>query len=140
MTPDQRRDVVLPDLIADEGLRLRVYQDSLGILTIGIGRNLRDKGITKDEAFLLVNNDLDECESDLHSFGWFSALDPVRQGALMNLRFNLGPSRLRLFVKMLDAFERGDYRAAAIELGTSQWAQQVQPSRVDRLVRQLRTG
>ena len=36
-------------LIAHEGLRLQVYQDTLGIDTIGIGRNLEDRGITKEE-------------------------------------------------------------------------------------------
>jgi len=36
-------------LIAHEGLSLQVYKDTLGIDTIGIGRNLEDRGITKEE-------------------------------------------------------------------------------------------
>jgi hypothetical protein len=32
-----------------EGLELYVYQDTLGIDTIGIGRNLQDRGISKEE-------------------------------------------------------------------------------------------
>ena len=32
-----------------EGLELRVYKDSLGIDTIGIGRNLEGRGISKTE-------------------------------------------------------------------------------------------
>ena len=31
------------------GMVLTVYEDSLGIETIGIGRNLKDRGITKEE-------------------------------------------------------------------------------------------
>ena len=43
------RDNLIEKLIAHEGLRLDVYQDTLGINTIGIGRNLDDRGISKDE-------------------------------------------------------------------------------------------
>ena len=37
----------LDKLIAHEGMVLTVYQDTLGIDTIGIGRNLKDRGISK---------------------------------------------------------------------------------------------
>ena len=43
------KQILINKLIAHEGLRLDVYKDSLGIDTIGIGRNLEDRGITKDE-------------------------------------------------------------------------------------------
>ena len=39
----------LDKLIEHEGLVLTVYKDSLGIDTIGIGRNLKDRGISKEE-------------------------------------------------------------------------------------------
>ena len=39
----------LDKLIEHEGMVLTVYEDSLGIDTIGIGRNLKDRGITKEE-------------------------------------------------------------------------------------------
>jgi len=42
-----------------EGLRLKPYKDSVGKLTIGIGRNLDDVGISKSEALLLLQNDID---------------------------------------------------------------------------------
>ena len=137
-TPD--RAALRDQLIAHEGLRLRVYLDTVGKATIGVGRNLVDRGITTDEALMLLDHDVDECDGDLRAFGWFAALDPVRQRALVDLRFNLGPYRFRGFVKMLDALARQDYAGAAIELASSAWATQVQPSRVACLVRQLRTG
>ncbi len=43
------KDRLMQKLVAHEGMRLDVYQDTLGINTIGIGRNLDDRGITKDE-------------------------------------------------------------------------------------------
>ena len=46
-------------LIIDEGLRLRPYRDSVGKLTIGVGRNLDDVGISNDEAMVLLDHDIE---------------------------------------------------------------------------------
>ena len=40
------RTHLIKQLVKSEGLRLEVYQDTLGIDTIGVGRNLEDRGIT----------------------------------------------------------------------------------------------
>ena len=45
-------------LIRDEGVRLKPYRDSVGKLTIGVGRNLDDKGLTRAEAEALLDNDI----------------------------------------------------------------------------------
>lgn len=139
MTTDDRERLA-HELTADEGVRLKPYTDIVGKLTIGIGRNLTDKGITAVEALSLFQHDVDECVADLNLFGWFVHLDPVRQTALCNLRFNLGPHKLRGFVKFLAALSVGDYERASAEILNSHWATQVQPSRRDRIARQIRTG
>jgi lysozyme len=141
VTPEDHT-ALIAQLMLHEGVRAKVYRDSLGIETIGCGRNLRDKGLSQAEIRFLLENDITECISDLARFDWFGTLDldPVRQRALIDLRFNLGPSRLRGFKKLLAACARGDWDAAAAELLKSRWATQVQPSRVARLTRQLRTG
>lgn len=127
-------------LIAHEGLRLRPYTDTVGKLTIGVGRNLTDKGLSQPEVMQLLDHDIEEVMADLRSFGWFLKLDADRRLALCDLRFNLGPHRFRLFVRMLSAIERGDFSKAADELLLSAWATQVQPSRARLLVNQLRLG
>ena len=43
------RQDLIDKLIVSEGLRLQVYKDTLGIDTIGIGRNLEDRVINKQE-------------------------------------------------------------------------------------------
>ena len=43
------RTKLIEKLILHEGLKLNVYKDTLGIDTIGIGRNLEDRGISKEE-------------------------------------------------------------------------------------------
>lgn len=139
MTADERESL-RQQLIAHEGIRLRVYKDTLGIETIGVGRNLRDRGITSAEALALLDNDIDACEADCLLFPWFATLDPVRARAVLDLRFNLGPTRLRTFKKFLAAMHALDYERAADELKDSQWAVQVQSARVVRIVEQIREG
>lgn len=133
-------DAARLELRSDEGVRLKVYTDGKGIPTIGVGRNLRDRGISPAVCDALLDEDIAECLADLRSFPWFASLDPVRQRAVLNLRFNLGAGTFRTFRKFITAMEQKDYATAAAELMNSQWAQQVQPSRRDRIVAQVRDG
>src|ERR1044071_7820449 len=104
-----------------EGVRLKPYRDTVGKLTIGIGRNLDDVGISKDEAYYLVNGDIDfTVRGLLGRYPWFATLDPVRQAALVNMGFNLGLDGLAGFKKMLAALAAGDYAKASEEITASQ--------------------
>lgn len=133
------RQKLVDQLVEHEGLRLKAYTDSVGKLTIGVGRNLSDKGITSGEAFVLLDHDIDEAFHDLAKFSWFSALDPVRQRILVDMRFNLGPHRFRGFRQMIHAVAIGDYYQAAEQMLASKWANQVKDRSV-RLSRMMRTG
>ena len=133
------RDALRQQLIHHEGLRLKAYRDSVGILTIGIGRNLEDRGITEAEARYLLDNDINACINDLLTFAWFPDLDPVRQRVFVDLCFNLGVKRLREFTKMLDAAEHKDWTKAAAELLDSKYAEQV-GQRAQTLAAMLVTG
>lgn len=126
-------------LIEDEGLTYKPYKDSRGITTIGVGRNLDDVGLSADEVFFLLTNDIERVEKDLQTFPWWSSLDPVRQLALANMRFQLGPNRFRGFKNMLYAIEIGDYQGASKEALNSDYAKQV-PRRAAKVAFQLRTG
>ena len=138
MTAEDRAKLQL-QIMRHEGVRLKVYTDTLGIETIGVGRNLRDKGITHDEALFLLDNDLDECIRDCATFPWFADLDPVRQRVVVDLRFNLGPSRLRGFKNTLYSISKGQYAAAANGMLNSKWAKQV-GVRASRLAEMMKTG
>lgn len=134
------RQKLMDQLIAHEGLRLKVYLDSVGIETIGVGRNLRGKGITHAEAMMLLEHDIDEVLTDLMaSFPWFLTLDPVRQRAVADMRFNLGPTRFRGFKRTLRMLSEGQYQLAAASAKDSLWFKQVK-SRGVRIVHMLQTG
>lgn len=133
------REALKLQLMRHEGIKLKVYIDTLGVPTIGVGRNLRDKGISHDEAQFLLENDLDECIKDCLAFPWFADLDEIRQRAIVDLRFNLGRAKLRTFTNTLAAMARKDYPRAASNLRQSQWYRQVK-TRGPRIVAMIETG
>lgn len=133
------RDALRTQLLAHEGLRLFPYVDAVGKITIGIGRNLTDRGISDAEAKQFLGADINNAILDLTVFPWFPDLDTVRQRALVDLCFNIGLPRLRGFVKMLAACERQEWDHAARELLDSTYAEQV-GKRARTLARMLASG
>ncbi len=139
MTPETRA-ALMAELTRDEGVRLKAYRDTVGKLTIGIGRNLDDVGISEPEARFLLSNDIDVAERELlRSMPWAAQLDPVRFRVLMNMAFNLGIARLTGFRETLQAVQAGDYETAAVKMLRSRWADQV-GERARRLAAMMRTG
>jgi lysozyme len=148
-------------LIEHEGLVLTVYQDSLGIDTIGIGRNLEDRGISKEEldymdipsmavvyehgiteadARYLAENDVQIVEEELvRSHPCVDRLDSVRQLVLMDMAFNMGVPRLCKFKNMWNAIHNEDFPNAAKEMLDSRWAIQVK-SRATKLANAMHNG
>jgi len=156
-----RREHFIEELIKHEGLKLQVYKDTLGIDTIGIGRNLEDRGISKEEldvldiptidhiyeygiteadAVYLATNDVQIVEEELlQAHPCVDRLDSVRQLILMDMAFNMGVPRLCKFKKMWNAIHEEDYPTAAKEMLDSRWANQVK-SRATKLAHAMHTG
>lgn len=120
------REQLIEELKTDEGVVLTLYKCSAGKNTIGVGRNVDDRGITEDESDYLLSNDIDLCVKELESaFSWFSSLSDARQRVLVNMCFNLGLSRLMGFKKFLAAVEAEEWETASVEMLDSKWAKQV---------------
>lgn len=127
-------------LVRHEGIRHKLYRDSVGKASIGIGRNIDDEGVSDDEIELMYQNDVRSHMKDLTDHvEWWSSLDEVRQMVLVNLCFNIGITRLLGFQKMLAALQAGDYPIAAKEMMNSTWATQVK-ARALELSHQMETG
>ena len=155
------KQVLIDKLIESEGMVLSVYQDTLGIDTIGIGRNLVDRGISKEEldaldiptighvyeygiteadAVYLAKNDVEIVENELlNAHPCVAELDAVRQLVLVDMAFNMGVPRLRKFKKMWAAIHEKDFMTAAKEMLDSRWANQVK-SRSHRLANKMHHG
>jgi len=126
-----------------EGVRSHAYQCSADKWTIGVGRNIDEDGglgLSSEEINVLLINDIERVKSELSAnYFWFPALDEVRQAALIDMCFNLGLSRLRGFVKALEAMSRQQFDNAAEEFLDSRWASQV-GQRAIRVTEMIRTG
>ena len=117
-----------------------MYKDSLGIETIGIGHNLRDKPISDKVIDLLFEEDLKEVEVLLDkNLPWWAEQDEVRQAALIDLCFNMGIGSLMGFRNTLAAWKAGDYSGASVGLQNSKWYTQV-GNRGPRIVKMVETG
>ena len=113
-------------LLHHEGKRNKAYTDSVGKLSIGIGRNLDDKGLSDDEIFHLLNNDIADAIEDVrHCFSCYDQLSEARRMVLVSMAFNLGRARLAKFVRFIGAVHLGRYDEAAEEMLDSTWAKQV---------------
>ena len=148
------KELLEQELIRDEGIRLRPYKDSLGIWSVAIGRNLEDKGLTrnelsslglninlnkvqvisvllergltKQECLMLLSNDIDDAWDDLTTaLPWIEQKPEVVQRVLTNLCFNIGLSRLLGFKKTLAHIKADRYLEASQEMLNSRWASQV---------------
>jgi lysozyme len=117
----------------EEGLRLKPYHCSAGKLTIGVGRNLDDVGITEDEAYQLLVNDIERVTMDLDAhIPWWRQVDHDRQTILISMAFQMGIAGLMKFKRFIAAMERGDFLTAADEMLDSKWAREDSPSRAQR--------
>ena len=123
-----------------EGERLKPYRCTAGKLTIGVGRNLEDRGITAEESAYLLANDISREERELlRALPWVAKLDEVRQRVLLDMSFNMGLGTLLTFKRTLAAVQARQYQQAASMMLDSRWARQV-GQRAQRLSRMMATG
>ena len=141
MTPGEKArlfEKVETQLIVDEDLRLKPYRCPAGKLTIGVGRNLEDNGITRAEAYYLLRNDVDQCHRQLSlAIPFYDRLPSEKKEILLNMCFNMGLTRLLGFKRMLAAMAVNKWDEAAHEMGNSKWAFQV-VDRARRLMEKMR--
>ncbi len=127
-------------LIRHEGLTLKPYRDTVGKLTIGVGRNLDDRGISKEEAMFMLRNDLSRCMSESRlALPFFDELSIIRQDVIIDMVFNLGITRFLGFKRMIRAMRRKKFKEAADEMIDSKWAIQVK-GRATELSIMMETG
>ena len=123
-----------------EGVEHKPYKCTAGYLTIGVGRNIEERGLSDDEIDYILSNDVNIATDELvESFDWYADLDPIRQRVVIDMVFNLGMPRFKQFKNMITAIETGDYVQASIEMMDSRWAEQV-GLRASRLAEMMETG
>ena len=137
----------------DEGLRLKIYKDTEGYYTIGIGHLLTKSPslngrncngvITKDEAEKLFNQDVDAAVRGILRNAKlkpvYDSLDAVRRCALINMVFQMGETGVAGFTNSLRMLQQKRWDEAAVNLAKSRWYNQT-PNRAKRVIATFRTG
>ena len=142
--PDWRelphRKRLYDQLILHEGIRLMPYRCPAGKLTIGVGRNLDANGISTQEAYVLLDNDLKRAVIDARGIvPGFEKLNDVRQAVLIDMVFNLGRTRFSRFRHLLSTVGASKFEEAGDMMTQTRWCRQV-GRRCKRLVGMMRSG
>lgn len=131
---------LIEQLKRHEGIRLFPYKCTADKLTIGVGRNLEDVGISEQEAETMLLNDIEVAKAQLiQKFPWTKEMDEVRFAALINFTFNVGIGTVAKFKNAMGQLKDGNYDTAADEFLDSRWAKQV-GNRAIEVTDQIRTG
>ena len=128
----------------DEGRKYKIYVDTVGKRSIGVGRNLDDVGVSDDEIDLMLQNDVQRAVNLLNmNAPWWSQLTDARQQVMANMCLNMGwgdgTKGLSSFKNTLACIKGGDYDRAADQMLLSLWAKQV-GQRANRLADMMRKG
>ena len=141
-------DKLIEQLKRHEGISHVPYRDSLGVLTIGCGRNIstnkkhRGLGLSIAEIDFLLENDIVRTIQELSKeYPWFNDLeDGARRDGIINMHFNLGRLRFASFRLAIAHMEAGNHDLAAVEFLRSKWAKQVKKKRSLEVTDQIRTN
>jgi len=116
---------LLSSVIVHEGFSRYSYLDSVGVRTVGFGRNLDDRGISREEAEMLLLNDLETSTEEAKKFEFYENLTSNRRDVIVEMIFNLGLTRFKKFKKTIGYINQANHSAAADEMLDSKWADQV---------------
>jgi len=148
-----------------EGLRLRAYNDTVGVRTVGYGHNLNNadspellrslgldpasvragkQTLTQEQADAIFEHDHAKAAVGAKRVianhgGRFDTLPSWVQNIVTDMTFNLGEGGLNAFKQSIPALIRGDYNAAADSLSKSKWARQT-GRRAAAIIQDLRAG
>jgi len=119
----------------NEGLVLKLFKCTAGKFSIGYSRNIEDNGISKDEAELMLKNDLETARTTLYNifgFEFFLLLPDNCKTVLIDMMYTLGAAKFRTFTRLIQAVKNKDFYEAATEIFDSKYARKDVPERAKR--------
>jgi len=142
------KDRLREEIAADEGCKMEIYLDHLGLPTMGIGHLLTQDDpeynqpvgtvITEERVRQLFALDIAVTIEDCRIiYPDFEDLPEEAQLVIANMCFQLGRPRLSKFRKMKAAIDERRWNDAADEMVDSRWHDQT-PNRAKRLVKRIR--
>jgi len=116
-------DEVKEMLIRHEGTMCTLYQCTEDKWTIGVGRNLTDRGITEEEAMYLLDNDIKRVMNQLDEY-WtvWRSFEKRGQMVCLDMCFQMGIQGFMGFRRTRALMEMGMWLEASEELLDSKYA------------------
>jgi len=139
MLSEIQNQILVARLTRTEGRKNKLYVDTVGKITGGVGHDFTDKGLPNEVIDLLLKLDILEAYNDAATIRVFPNLDPIRQTVLIDMVFNMGLDSVKAFVNTLHYIELGRFDEAANQMLQSKWAQEV-GNRAIELAEIMRTG
>tara|TARA_Y100001963_G_scaffold32688_1_gene45413 strand:+ start:28 stop:450 length:423 start_codon:yes stop_codon:yes gene_type:complete len=116
-----------------EGFVEHVYDDSLGIPTIGYGFAIKDLILDEDIAEEILIRKLEKLKRNANSrFKWLEDMPVEVQEVVVNMCYQLGVTGVSKFKKAISAMQERDWVTASEEMLDSKWAKQT-PNRAKEL-------
>ena len=123
---------LIEEIKRHEGYSKKVYKDTLGYDTIGIGFLVSSLELDEDVCDIILERRLKKNEEVLQrKMTYYSKLPIEVQNIIQNMYYQMG-NRIFNFVKTLHYIESGKWRAASVEMLDSLWAKQT-PNRAKEL-------
>ena len=115
---------LIADIKAHEGYSKKVYKDTLGYDTIGVGFLVSSLELDEDVCDIILERRLKKNEAVLQRKMTHYINLPIEvQNIIQNMYYQMG-NRLFNFVKTLHYIENGKWRAASVEMLDSLWSKQ----------------
>tara|TARA_R100001594_G_scaffold77439_1_gene112058 strand:- start:115 stop:519 length:405 start_codon:yes stop_codon:yes gene_type:complete len=116
-----------------EGYVGMVYDDSLGIPTIGYGFAIKDLELDEDICDEILARKLKDLDARIkNKFSWFKYMPPEIKDVVMEMCYQLGVGGFSKFKKTISYLQNKQFQDASVEMLDSLWAKQT-PNRAEAL-------
>ena len=124
---------LIENIKESEGFVKHVYDDSLGIPTIGYGFAIKDLDLDEDIASEILSRKIEKLINRVDGkFDWFNEANDKIKEVVVEMCYQLGLGGFSKFKKTISYFANKDYIKASVEMLDSKWATQT-PNRANKL-------
>ena len=124
---------LIENIKESEGFVEHVYNDSLGIPTIGYGFAIKDLILDEDIAEEILLRKVKALALRVQNkFDWFNTAPDIIKEVVIDMCYQLGLGGFSKFKKTISYLEKENYQAASVEMLDSKWAKQT-PNRAIKL-------
>ena len=106
-----------------EGYRSKVYDDSLGIPTIGYGFAIKDLELDQDICDLILERKVKDLKDRIKKkFSWYKYMPPTIKEIVVEMCYQLGVYGFSCFKKTISYLQNKEWEKASVEMLDSRWA------------------